>query len=189
VIDLLMVTKLGALIKNVPTLSLTTSPDGHELTAAWIALASSPPLGESVAQIVVRFGMPPTDWSPAIFQLAEASRSDGSRPTVGSLELLEAVLIDAEHDAVAPPSLPAQFQYQGPLPMTVDALPALQRLAVGAVLTAMPFALPHLPVISAEQRVNLLQLAASRRLPCPLLPAFSTAASPILVVEAAALVL
>ena len=34
--------------------------------------------------------------------------------------------------------------------MTVDAVPALQRLAVGAVLTATPFALPHVPLISSR---------------------------------------
>jgi len=57
---------------------------------------------------------------------------------------------------VLPPLLPAQLQLHGPLPLTVDAAPALQRLAVGAVLTDAPFALPHAPFTgcggsSAEQ--------------------------------------
>src|SRR5271157_3818799 len=69
------------------------------------------------------------------------------RPLVGSLE---PVLIDAVHTTVAPPLLPAQLQLHGPLPATVDAVPALQRLAVGAVLTATPFALPHVPLISSR---------------------------------------
>jgi hypothetical protein len=62
-------------------------------------------------------------------------------------------LVGAEHEAVAPPLLPAQYQLQGPLPMAVDAVPALQRLAAGAALAATPFALPHVPLISfrAEQ--------------------------------------
>ena len=52
----------------------------------------------------------------------------------------------AEHDAVLPPLLPAQLQFHGPLPVTVDAVPAVQRLPVGAVLAATPFALPHAPL-------------------------------------------
>ena len=45
-----------------------------------------------------------------------------------------------------PPLLPAQLQLHGPLPATVDAAPALQRLAVGAALAVAPFALPHAPL-------------------------------------------
>jgi hypothetical protein len=41
--------------------------------------------------------------------------------------------------------LPAQLHVHGPLPLTADAVPALQRLVVGAVLTATPFAGPHCP--------------------------------------------
>ena len=52
---------------------------------------------------------------------------------------------DAEHEAVVPPLLPAQFQRHGPLPVTVDAVPAAQRFAVGAVLTDAPFEEPHVP--------------------------------------------
>ena len=62
----------------------------------------------------------------------------------------------SEHDAVLPPLLPAQVHDHGPLPLTVDAVPAVQRLAVGAVLTDAPFEEPHAPFTggggsSAEQ--------------------------------------
>ena len=77
---------------------------------------------------------------------------------MGSLVPLEAVLRDAEHEAVAPPLLPAQFQRHGPLPLTVDAVHALQRLAVGALVRLAPFEEPHAPLtpcpeasFSAEQ--------------------------------------
>jgi hypothetical protein len=51
----------------------------------------------------------------------------------------------APHSAVEPPLLPAQNQVHGPLPLTADAVPGLQRLVVGALLTATPFAGPHCP--------------------------------------------
>ena len=51
----------------------------------------------------------------------------------------------SEQVAVEPPLLPAQLQLHGPLPATADAVPALQRLAVGAALADAPFALPHAP--------------------------------------------
>ena len=52
----------------------------------------------------------------------------------------------AEQVAVVPPLLPAQFQLQGPPPVTVDAVPALQRLAVGALDRLDPFEAPHAPL-------------------------------------------
>ena len=51
----------------------------------------------------------------------------------------------AEQVAVVPPLLPTQVQVQGPLPVTVVAVPALQRLVVGAVVTARFAAVPHEP--------------------------------------------
>ena len=58
---------------------------------------------------------------------------------------LEVVWRDAEHDAVLPPLLPAQFQRHGLLPVTVDAVPALQRLVVGALVRVAPFEEPQTP--------------------------------------------
>jgi len=59
------------------------------------------------------------------------------------LEPVEASL--SEHDAVLPPLLPAQLHDHGPLPLTADAAPAVQRLAVGLALTFAPFEEPHAP--------------------------------------------
>jgi hypothetical protein len=52
----------------------------------------------------------------------------------------------AEQYAVVPPWLPAQVQFQGPLPVTVDGVPALQSPLVGAVPVMTPFAEPHVPI-------------------------------------------
>src|SRR5215472_9398544 len=52
----------------------------------------------------------------------------------------------AAHIAVVPPLEPAQLHENGPEPVTGDAVPAEQRLAVGAVAVAMPFADPHAPL-------------------------------------------
>ena len=52
----------------------------------------------------------------------------------------------AEHCAAAPPLLPAQFQDHGPLPLTAEAVPALQRFAVGALVRSTPFEEPHAPL-------------------------------------------
>src|SRR5882762_8813188 len=49
---------------NVPGLSITTWPEGQLSNFAWIAAESSPPLGERVAQMVVRLGIPPLDIIP-----------------------------------------------------------------------------------------------------------------------------
>ncbi len=53
----------------------------------------------------------------------------------------------AEHCAVVPPSDPVQFQVHGPVPLTVEALPALQRFVLGAVRKFPVFAEPHMPLI------------------------------------------
>ena len=52
----------------------------------------------------------------------------------------------AEQVAVVPPPLPAQVHDHGPLPLTVDAVPALQRFAVGALVRLAPFEEPHAPL-------------------------------------------
>src|SRR5258708_37426121 len=39
------------------------------------------------------------------------------------------------------------FRSQGPVPVTVVAVPAVQRLVVGTVVTATPFAGPHWPLV------------------------------------------
>jgi hypothetical protein len=49
---------------NVPEFKNTTCPAGQAARAALIAAVSSPPLGDSVEQMVVRLGIPPLDVIP-----------------------------------------------------------------------------------------------------------------------------
>ncbi len=51
--------------------------------------------------------------------------------------------------SVSPPSLPAQFHDQGPVPDTCEDLPRLQRLSLGASVAATPLAVPHAPLTLA----------------------------------------
>ena len=65
-------------------------------------------------------------------------------------------MIFAEQLAVVPPFDPAQVQFQGPVPLSELAVPALQRLVAGAEGNVPPLAEPHVPltgaaVILAEQ--------------------------------------
>ena len=50
-----------------------------------------------------------------------------------------AVCTEAEHWAIVPPLR----SVHGPLPLTTEAVPILQRLLVGALLAAMSFDEPH----------------------------------------------
>jgi hypothetical protein len=53
----------------------------------------------------------------------------------------------AEQEEALPPCDPRQLHAHGPLPLTDEAVPALQRFIVGAVLTGSSFAEPHEPLI------------------------------------------
>ena len=66
-----------------------------------------------------------------------------------------------------PPFDPAQLQFHGPLPLTLEAVPALQRLRVGALPVGTPFAEPHWPFTGAEASFSAEQVAVVP----PLLPA------------------
>src|ERR1700744_5098044 len=52
----------------------------------------------------------------------------------------------AWHEAVLPPPEPAHVHIHGPAPVTADAVPALQRLVLGAVVIFVPVAEPHAPL-------------------------------------------
>jgi len=83
---------------------------------------------------------------------------------------MDSVCRGAEHCAVLPPLLPAQLHDQGPEPPTADAVPALQRPVVGAALTAMPLAEPHVPFtgdMGAALCVTLIENAASAAVALP----------------------
>lgn len=57
----------------------------------------------------------------------------------------------AEQLAVVPPPDPAQDQVHGQDPETALGVPAEQRFDDGAVLTVVPFAVPHAPFTAATQ--------------------------------------
>lgn len=50
----------------------------------------------------------------------------------------------AEQDASEPPLLPAQVQFHGPVPLTDDAAPVLQRPVVGALVRSARLDAPQL---------------------------------------------
>jgi hypothetical protein len=130
-------------------LSITTWLEGQLSNFAWIAAESSLSLGESVAQTVVRLGTPPLDIIPG-FQ--ENILSAGIIPDVCEG--------GASHDVVVPLLLPAQDQCHGPLPVTAEAAPKLQRPVFGAMLAGTPLAGPHEP-FTAEEATGAEQFASS----------------------------
>lgn len=70
---------------------------------------------------------------------------DAEKVTDGALGACEAV----EHEALAPPFEPVQLHVKGPVPVTLEAVPALQRLLAGALAAVTPFAEPHAPFVGA----------------------------------------
>src|SRR6516225_2072976 len=99
------------------------------------------------------------------------------RPVVGAVEtatpfagpqtpLMAVGCSGALHESFVPPRLPLHVQFQGPVPVTVVAVPAVQRLVVGAVVTATPFAGPQDPLTAfrgsacADSTKNKRQKAA-----------------------------
>src|SRR6185369_10418192 len=81
----------------------------------------------------------------AIFKVRRASdRSGLVFPGTGTA--IPAFGRDAVQLAVVPPPLPAQVQLQGPLPLTVEVVPALHRLAAGADKIVVPLEVPHAPL-------------------------------------------
>jgi hypothetical protein len=133
---------------NVPGLSITTWLEGQLSNFAWIAAESFSPLGDSVAQMIVRLGTPPLDIIP------------GFQENILSAGIIPDICEDgAPHDdAVVALLLPAQDQCHGPLPVTAEGVPRLQSPVLGAVLSATPLAGPHGP-FTAEDATGAKQLA------------------------------
>jgi hypothetical protein len=52
----------------------------------------------------------------------------------------------AEQLALVPPPEPAQLHDHGPLPLTLEAVPAVQRFAVGLLARSALFEEPHAPL-------------------------------------------
>jgi len=67
----------------------------------------------------------------------------------------------AEQLAEVPPLLPAHVQPHGPVPVMVDAVPMVQRLLVGAIVTVVLLAVPQTPfgVIMAKFAVTLFAVS------------------------------
>lgn len=94
----------------------------------------------------------------------------GAAPVLPVEPVLPAEPVDASlsvHEAVLPPLLPAQLHAHGPLPLTVDAVPAVQRLAVGLALTVVPFALPHAPFTGCAATAFVAEQVAAVPPPLP----------------------
>src|SRR5579859_1729400 len=102
----------------------------------------SPPSGLTVAHTVVRCGMPPTLRRPALAQFVWTSLYEGRTPVVGSCSCPAS----AWHEAVPAPLEPAHVHIHGPVPVTPDAVPALQRLVVGLLVRSVRLAGPHAPL-------------------------------------------
>ena len=49
--------------------------------------------------------------------------------------------------AVVPPLIPAQVQIHGPVPVTAEGVPAVQRLVVGIEARVWPLELPQVPLV------------------------------------------
>jgi hypothetical protein len=62
---------------------------------------------------------------------------------------VDAVTANASQLAAAPPFWLPQLQCHGPLPLTADAVPDAHRLAVGALVSDLPFDDPHTPLTDA----------------------------------------
>jgi hypothetical protein len=67
----------------------------------------------------------------------------------------------AEHEAVVPPLEPAHDQLHGPAPLTPDAVPAEQRLVVGADARVAPLDEPHWPFTGCAALVTVKLLTAT----------------------------
>ena len=65
----------------------------------------------------------------------------------------------AEQSASLPPFWPAQVQFHGPEPLTVPAVPAVQRLVLGALVKVPPFDAPQTPSTAIPNATSTVQLA------------------------------
>ena len=96
------------------------------------------------AQVQVQGPLPPTVLAlPAVQRLLAGAVVKVPPLAEPHWPLTGGVAMFAEQFAVEPPFDPAQVQFQGPLPLTVLALPAAQRLLAGAVVKVPPSAEPH----------------------------------------------
>jgi hypothetical protein len=77
-------------------------------------------------------------------------------PFVPAVGVTVQVCFVAEQLAVVPPFIPVQLQYQGPVPVTVVAVPVVQRLLVGVAIAGVPLLLPQTPLARARLKVAVM---------------------------------
>src|SRR3984893_85202 len=129
---------LPSLIVNVPAASDTTCPTGQLPMAVLILPVSSWPFpsGLTVAQTVVRFGMPPTESIPAICQFALASRSGGSRVLLPSLAVIISACVKGEFETpISEATILMLYEPTGTTPLVCSALPDSWKLAASGPLS------------------------------------------------------
>ncbi len=79
--------------------------------------------------------------------------ADPQAPLVATV----AIVFCAEHWAVVPPFEPVQLQAKGPEPVTLDEVPVVQRLEVGAVDTVVPLDEPQAPFTAVAVTILLAE--------------------------------
>jgi hypothetical protein len=76
----------------------------------------------------------------------------------------------AEQDAVVPPFAPMHVHAHGPVPVTVDGVPALQRFVVGAEVNVPPLEEPQAPFVTAVLNVaatDMFEFMVTTHCPAP----------------------
>jgi hypothetical protein len=117
---------------------------GSRVAAAAEQLAVVPPSLPS--QLHDHGPVPPTDEAAPMLQRSVVGAVLRVRPLDDPhAPLTREANKGAEQRAVEPNLLPVQLQYQGPVPVTDEAIPTLHRLVVGAVTAAAPLAAPQEP--------------------------------------------
>jgi hypothetical protein len=118
-------------------------------------LAEQPALVPPLAPLHVHVHgpLPLTDDAVPVVQRLAVGAAVRSAPLLLPQAPLVAVTRLAEQLAVVPVLMPAQVQFHGPLPLTDDAVPALQRFVLGADVRLSPLLLPQEPLVTrlAEQ--------------------------------------
>ncbi len=86
--------------------------------------------------------------------LSKAPSDDPHAPSIS----FDVSLSSALHITLSPEPAPMQIHIHGPLPYMEEAVPALQRFVVGAVVTEVPLAEPQEPVtsVAVEQAAEVL---------------------------------
>ena len=76
--------------------------------------------------------------------------------------LMEILLLwtAAEQLEEVPPLLPLHVQFHGPLPVTVEAVPAVQRFVEGIVIKVCPLLLPQEPLTESMAKLAVMLSAA-----------------------------